>query len=95
MESKEIIWGIVVLLGYTIAILQAISIKRLQRKLIEAEFKKIVPIHEDIKVLEEENKIKLHHLQAKKTEINKLERELKQTETLEFTLEEALQILNK
>ena len=95
METKEIIWGLVALVGYAIAIIQTLSNKRLQKKLVEAEFQKVVPIREDIKKIEEENKIRLQHLQDKKVEISILEKELKKTETKEMTLEEALQILSE
>jgi len=95
MESKEVIWGLVALVGYAIAIAQTLSIKRLQKKLVEAEFKKVVPIREDIKKLEEENKIRLQHLQDKKAEITLLEKELKKTETKEMSLEDALKILSE
>jgi len=93
MESKEIIWGIVALLGYAITIVQTLKVRQLQKKLIEAEFQKVVPIREDIKKLEEENKIRLQHLKDKKSEIDRLEKELKKTDNKEMTLEEALKIL--
>jgi hypothetical protein len=95
MESKEIIWGLVALVGYAIAITQTIMNKRLQRKLVEAEFQKLVPLREDIKKIEEENKIRLQHLKDKKVEIDRLEKEIKKTETKEMTLEEALKILSE
>lgn len=93
MDSKEIIWGIVALLGYAITIAQTLKVRQLQRKLIEAEFQKVVPIREDIKKLEEENKIRIQHLKDKKAELERLEKEIKKTETKEMSLEEALKIL--
>jgi UDP-N-acetylmuramyl pentapeptide synthase len=93
MESKEIIWGLVALVGYAIAIVQTITNKRLQRKLVEAEFQKVVPIRENIKKLEQENKIRIHHLKDKKAELDKLEKEIKKTDDKEMTLEDALKIL--
>ncbi len=93
MDSKEIIWGIVALLGYAITIAQTLKVRQLQKKLIEAEFQKVVPIREDIKKLEEENKIRIQHLKDKKAELEHLEKEIKKTETKEMSLEEALKIL--
>ena len=93
MESKEIIWGLVALTGYAIAIAQTIMNKRLQKKLVEAEFQKLVPLREDIKKIEEENKIRIQHLKDKKSEITLLEKELNKTEKKEISLEEALKIL--
>lgn len=95
MESKEIIWGLVALVGYAIAIAQTISIKRLQKRLIEAEFQKVVPIREDIEKIKEENVIRLQHLKDKKDEITKLEKQIKHIERKELTLEEALKILSE
>ena len=95
MESKEIIWGLVALVGYAIAIFQTLSIKKLQKKLVEAEFQKVVPIRDDIKKIEQENKIRLQHLKDKKEEIAILEKEIKQTENKEMTLEEAIKILTE
>lgn len=95
MESKEIIWGLVALVGYAIAIVQTLMNNKLKRKLVEAEFQKVVPIREDIKKIEEENKIRLQHLKDKKDEIALLEKEIKKTETKEITLEEALKILSE
>lgn len=95
MESKEIIWGLVALVGYAIAIAQTIMNNKLKRKLVEAEFQKVVPIREDIKKIEEENKIRLQHLKDKKDEIALLEKELKKTETKEMSLEDALKILSE
>lgn len=95
MESKEIIWGLVALTGYAIAIAQTLTNKRLQKKLVEAEFQKLVPLREDIKKIEEENKIRLQHLKDKKSEITLLEKELNKTEKKEITLEEALKILSE
>jgi hypothetical protein len=93
MDSKEIIWGIVALLGYAITIAQTLKVRQLQKKLIEAEFQKVVPIREDIKKLEEENKIRIQHLKDKKAELERLEKEIKKTEAKEMSLEEALKIL--
>jgi hypothetical protein len=93
MESKEFIWGLVALVGYAIAIAQTLANKRLQRKLVEAEFQKVVPIREDIKKLEQENKIRIQHLKDKKSELDKLEKEIKKTDAKEITLEDAIKIL--
>lgn len=95
MESKEIIWGLVALVGYAIAIVQTLMNNKLKRKLVEAEFQKVVPIREDIKKIEQENKIRLQHLKDKKEEIAILEKEIKQTENKEMTLEEAIKILTE
>lgn len=95
MESKEIIWGLVALVGYAIAIVQTLSIKKLQKQLVEAEFQKVVPIRQDIKKIEQENKIRLQHLKDKREEIAILEKEIKQTENKEMTIEEAIKILTE
>ena len=93
METKEIIWGLVALLGYGIAIAQSLRIKSLQRQLLEATFQKIVPIKQDIEKLEKENKVNLEHIKSKKAELTVLENEMKQTENKEMTLNDALKIL--
>jgi len=93
METKEIIWGLVALLGYGIAIAQSLRIKSLQRQLLEATFQKIVPIKQDIEKLEKENKVNLEHIKSKKAELTVLEKEMKQTENNEMTLDDALKIL--
>ena len=93
METKEIIWGLVALIGYGIAIFQTLSIKKLQKQLVEATFQKIVPIKADIQKLETENKINIEHIKSKKAELTILEKEMKQTKNEEMTLDEALKIL--
>lgn len=93
MDAKEIIWGLVALLGYGIAIAQSLRIKSLQRELLQATFQKIVPIKQDIEKLEKENKVNLQHIKLKKAELTVLEHELKQTENKEMTLNDALKIL--
>ena len=69
MDSKEIIWGLVALTGYAIAIAQTLMNKRLKSKLVEPEFQKVLPLREDIEKIKEENVIRLHHLKDKKEEI--------------------------
>lgn len=95
MDSKEIIWGLVALTGYAIAIAQTLMNKRLKAKLVEAEFQKVVPVREDIEKIKEENVIRLQHLKDKKEEITKLEKQIKHIERKEITLEEALKILSE
>lgn len=93
MESKEIIWGLVALLGYGIAIVQSLRINKLQHQLLQATFQKIVPIRQDIQKLEKDNKVNLEHIKLKKAELTILEKELKETEGKEMTLDEALKVL--
>lgn len=95
MDSKEIIWGLVALTGYAIAIAQTLMNNRLKAKLVEAEFQKVVPVREDIEKIKEENVIRLHHLKDKKEEITKLEKQIKHIERKEISLEEALKILSE
>lgn len=93
METKEIIWGLVALMGYAVAIAQTLRIKNLQKKLLEATFQKLVSIKQDIEQLKKENKVNLEHIKSKKAELTVLEKEMKQTENNEMTLDDALKIL--